>query len=98
LNMDYSSGSKVPGFGTVSDPHFFLDPILADTLPTFNTSAKKFIDVEKFLNSTSLSCRPLAILTNSSALIDSAVCLGRTPGFRRSAIDSALINATHDVW
>lgn len=98
VNIDYSSGSKVPGFGTVSDPHFFLDPILADTLPTFNTSAKKFIDVEKFLNSTSLSCRPLAILTNSSALIDSAVCLGRTPGFRRSAIDSALIDATHDVW
>lgn len=104
MNMDYSSGdtnylgSKAPEFATVFDPQSYLDPILADTLPTFNTSTKKFIDVKKFLDSTSPSYPSLATLTTSSALIDSAVCLGRTAGFRRSAIDWALISATHDGW
>ncbi len=57
-NMDYSSdetnifGFKAPNPATVFDPRSYLDPIPAGSIPTFNTSIKKFIDVEKFLSST----------------------------------------------
>ncbi|KAL6713794.1 hypothetical protein ACLMJK_008286 [Lecanora helva] len=45
-------------------------------MPAFDTriKMKRFLDVEKFVNT----------------ILKSAVCLGRTPGFRRAAIDSAL--------
>ena len=101
-NIDFSTGetdpfgAKGPDAGDLFDPQLYLDPILPDILPTFNTNTKKFIDVEKFLSSKSTSMRSSTVLIPTSALIDTSVCLGRTPGFRRSAIDSALAKATHN--
>lgn len=64
--------------------------------PLDNTKRKKYIDVEKFIISVSLaSCLLGAELIWSIAMLQSAVCLGRTPGFRRSAVDSALKAAIH---
>ena len=104
VNMSVSAGesdhfgAKAPDAGELFDPRLYLDPILPDVLPTFNTNTKKFVDVEKFLSSTSPSLPSRTVLIASSALINTSVCLGRTPGFRRNAIDSALAQATHDGW
>lgn len=53
-------------------------------------------------------CRPLAKMLSASVLIacanerpdiiKSGVCLGRTPGFRRAAVDSALVLATSETF
>ena len=56
-----------------------------------HAKSTKYIDVEKFIISMiPASCVPRAELIWSIAMLQSAVCLGRTPGFRRSAVDSAL--------
>ena len=57
MDMDYPSNEtnpfdvKAANSGDSFDPQLYLDPILPDVLPTFNTTTKKFIDVEKFLSS-----------------------------------------------
>ena len=57
VNMDLLFGeTKPPGPQVLDstdafDPQLYLDPILPDVLPTFNTTVKNYIDVEKFLSS-----------------------------------------------
>lgn len=54
VNMNYSSNETnyAADSGDFFDPQLYLDPILPDVLPTFNTTTKKLIDVEKFLSCT----------------------------------------------
>lgn len=60
---------------------------------------KVYLDVENFIRSWSHS--PFlptgSMLTIWVALVNSAVCLGRTPGFRKSAIDSAYDTAIREA-
>lgn len=60
---------------------------------------KVFLDVEKFIRSWfhSLFLSTGSMLTIWIALVNSAVCLGRTPGFRKGAIDSAYDTAIRDA-
>ena len=72
INMDYSSNDfnlsdpKAPDSASLFNPQDFIDPILPDILPTFDTTIKKFIDVEKFINCrlASYPCLRRNILTN----------------------------------
>ena len=50
INMDYSSNMKGPDPAPLFNPLDYMDPIYPNVLPTFNTTMKKFIDVEKFVN------------------------------------------------
>lgn len=73
--------------------HFeLLEPFTAPQRKGLDhAKSRKYIDVEKFIISMPpASCLPGGELTWSIAMLQSAVCLGRTPGFRRSAVDSAL--------
>ena len=60
---------------------------------------KVFLDVEKFIRSWfhSLFLSTGSMLTIWIALVNSAVCLGRTPGFRKGAIDSAYDTAIREA-
>lgn len=60
---------------------------------------KVYLDVEKFIRSWfySLVLSTGSMLTIWIALVNSAVCLGRTPGFRKSAIDSAYDTAMREA-
>lgn len=66
--------------------------------PISNTS-KLYVDVEKFVKGFSSYALLMSFwLTGSVGIVDSSVCLGRTPGFRRSAVDSALHSAIQEVY
>lgn len=61
---------------------------------------RKIIDVEKFIE-----CKCVVLqwkrgirLNFDIAIVPSASCLGRVPGFRLSAIDSALASSIHEVF
>lgn len=74
-------------FQATAHPHL-LQPV--------HTSSKVYLDVEKFVRSSSsfLPLLAVALLIVSVAMISTATCLGRTPGFRKSSVDSALFKAT----
>lgn len=68
-------------------------------VPNTRYQCKVYLDVEKFIGSWfhSLFLSVGCMLTIWIALVNSAVCLGRTPGFRKSAIDSAYIMAMREA-
>lgn len=84
------------------DPKSLTTPSLVQPNTHFNAATslnatkKLYLDVEKFVKSLSPFSSHFvgAILTSSLALVGGSVCLGRTPGFRQSTIDSALNSAT----
>ncbi|MCJ1349302.1 hypothetical protein MMC31_007538 [Peltigera leucophlebia] len=67
--------------------------------PNTRYQNKAYLDVEKFIRSAfhSLLLSAGRMLTIWIALVNSAVCLGRTPGFRKSAIDSAYDTAIREA-
>lgn len=76
---------------------FFASVAQPLRMSSYGKMSKRYIDVEKFIISSSPSPY-LALptpLTRWVAVMQSAVCLGRTPGFRRSAVDAALEAAIH---
>lgn len=80
-----------------SDAGFFASVAQPLRMSRYRSMSKRYIDVEKFIMSSSPS-PSLALprrLIGWAAMMQSAVCLGRTPGFRRSAVDAALEAAIH---
>lgn len=86
-----------PGSKELGNPGLFESTAEPLRKSSYSKKSKKYIDVEKFI----ISLSPVLRLQLPAGLIwligimQSAVCLGRTPGFRRSAIDSALEAAIH---
>lgn len=98
LNMDISYGDVDPSGPKASIPLLSEFSLLPTAMPTCNTSPKAFVDVDKFLDSTYRSEEWLSLIANAfPAMARNAVCLGRGPGFRRTAVDSALISAMTKV-
>lgn len=77
----------------------FQANVLSHDAPNTRYQHKVYLDVEKFIKSDFNYLFLLVgfMLTVWIALVNSAVCLGRTPGFRKSAIDSAYDTAIREA-
>lgn len=88
--ISFSESSSFNPKSFNSTANFQANVFLYDA-PNTRYQNKVYLDVEKFIRSWfySLFLSVGCMLTIWIALVNSAVCLGRTPGFRKSAIDSA---------
>lgn len=75
-------------------------PFFDDSYSFLNLTKRKVVNVDKFVGSRSRRSltRWRANLTLYAAIVNDAVCLGRTPGWRKSTIDSALAMSLQEVF
>lgn len=76
--------------------------MFSSALAKGHTTAKKMVNIEKFIDSESFRyiswLHGKANCSRGLVVVHQGVCLGRTPGWRRSTIDSALTNSIQEVF
>ena len=93
LSMQFENWSASP---LDSNP----DLLLGDNYSIAGAASEKMLDVDNFVRSKpSLKVpQPKSLHADADlAIIEQAFCLGRTPGWRKEAIDSAIAGSVHEV-
>lgn len=92
LSMQFETWSAIPA---ISNPNL----LLGDNYSIAGAASKKKLDVDNFIRSKPSLKVPHCFghADADLAIIEQAFCLGRTPGWRKEAIDSAIAASVHEA-